>query len=157
MAPFKQTTLPAHYRGDQTFGRPSLYRPEYAELVIEDMAQGYSLTAFAGKIRVSVDTVYEWIKRHADFSEAVNRARPARTRAYETKLLGAASGAQAASAIFGLKNCCPDEWKEVRNVTHDVNVKVDTLSDAQLYAIASQKAGANGTVIDGEYSRTDTD
>ncbi|MHC2284290.1 hypothetical protein ACVIJW_000160 [Bradyrhizobium barranii subsp. barranii] len=35
MAPFKQTTLPAHYRGDQTFGRPSGYRPEYGDMLID--------------------------------------------------------------------------------------------------------------------------
>lgn len=158
MAPFPQTTLPAHLNPEKRRrGQPTAYRPEYCEMVIEDMAQGYSLTAFAGKIRVSRDTVYEWIKQHADFSDAVNRARPARTRAYETRLMAARSGAEAASAIFGLKNADPVEWREVRSVQHDVNVKVEQLTDAQLYAIASQKAGSNGTVIEGEYTKTETD
>lgn len=154
MAPFRQTTVPAHWRDERyTTGRPTLYRPEYCDLVIEDMAKGYSLTAFAGGIRVSVDTVYEWIKRHAEFSDAVNRARPARVRAYEARLLAAESGGAVAAAIFGLKNACPDEWKEVRSVQHDHTVRAEQLTDAQLHAIASQKAGANGTVIDGEYVR----
>src|SRR5262252_3316717 len=76
MRPFPQTTLPAHLKQPQ--GRPSEYREEYDQLVIEFMGQGFSLTAFAGHIRVARDTVYEWIKRHASFSDAVARARPAR-------------------------------------------------------------------------------
>ncbi|WP_370165747.1 terminase small subunit-like protein [Bradyrhizobium diazoefficiens] len=154
VAPFKQTTVPAHYRGDQTFGRPSEYRPEYCRAVIDFMAQGYSLTAFAGSIRVARDTVYRWIREHTDFSDAVSRARPARVTALERKLLLARKGAETSAAVFALKNADPEEWRDVRSVDHQHNVKVETLTDAQLYAIASQKAGAHGTVIDGEYTRT---
>jgi hypothetical protein len=157
MAPFARTTLPAHYNPDtgQTFGRPTEYRPEYCQLVIEKMGEGLSLTAFAGFIRVSRDTVYEWIKRHRDFSDAVSRARPARVLWLELKLLRAKKGAEFAAAALALKNAEPDEWRDVRSVQHDVNVKVETLTDAQLYAIASQKAGAHGTVIEGEFERTE--
>ena len=59
MAPFKQTTVPAHLK--HPGGRPSEYRPEYCEMVQEHMAKGKSLTAFAGSIKVSAFTVYEWI------------------------------------------------------------------------------------------------
>ena len=51
-------------------GRPSKYRPEYCEQLIDFMAEGYSFEAFAGKIRVNQDTLHEWVKRHPDFSEA---------------------------------------------------------------------------------------
>ncbi|MFK4515873.1 hypothetical protein ABIF20_003238 [Bradyrhizobium japonicum] len=155
MAPFKQTTLPAHYRGDQTFGRPSGYRPEYCDMVVEAMtSEGLSLTAFAGLIGVSRDAVYDWIRAHTDFSHAVSRARAGRVLYLERKLLRARKGAETSAAVFALKNAQPDEWRDVRAVDHQHNVKVETLTDAQLYAIASQKAGAHGTVIDGEYTRT---
>lgn len=153
MAPFPQTTLPAHVK--QPRGRPSEYRPEYAELVIEFMAQGFSLTAFAGHIRVARDTVYEWIKRHSDFSDAVSRARPARVTALEAKLLRSRKGAETSAAVFALKNADPTEWRDVRSVDHQHNVKVEQLSDAQLHEIAAGRAG-NGTVIETEYERTDT-
>ena len=59
MAPFKQVRLPAHLNPTKRGrGRPSGYRPEYCDLVIETMAQGHSLTAFAGLVRVGRETVY---------------------------------------------------------------------------------------------------
>ncbi|MBR0802853.1 hypothetical protein JQ636_04815 [Bradyrhizobium japonicum] len=155
MAPFKRTTIPAHYRNGQTFGRPSEYLPEYAQAVIDYMAQGYSLTAFAGSIRKSRDTVYQWVREHADFSDAVSRARSARVAALETKLLRARKGAETSAAVFALKNAEPEEWRDVRSVEHGHTLKVETLTDAQLYAIASSKASGNGTVIEAEYTRTD--
>jgi hypothetical protein len=145
--------MPAHLIDPAHIGRPTEYRDEYAPMVIEFMAKGYSLTAFAGHIRVAKSSVYEWVKRHSAFSDAVHRARAARITALETKLLTATRGAQAATSIFALKNADPEEWQEVRNVRHDHTVKLETLTDAQLYAIASQRAGPDGTVIEGEYTR----
>jgi hypothetical protein len=151
MAPFARTTLPAHYKGDQTFGRPTAYRPEYGDMLIEvTMREGISLAAFAGLIGVSKDTVYEWIKRHADFSDAVSRARPARLLFLERKLLRSRKGAETSAAMFGLKNADPEEWRDVKHTEHAHTLKVEQLTDAQLYAIASQKSRGNGTVIEGE-------
>jgi len=154
MRPFPQTTLPAHLKQPQ--GRPSEYREEYDQLVIEFMGQGFSLTAFAGHIRVARDTVYEWIKRHASFSDAVARARPARVAALEAKLLRSRKGAETSAAVFALKNADPEEWRDVRSVEHAHTLRAEQLTDAQLYAIAAGKAGAHGTVIDGEVVRSDT-
>ena len=144
--PFQQTTLPAHIR--KPMGRPTEYRPEYCERVIEFMSQGYSLTAFAGSIRVARDTVYEWIKAHRDFSDAVSRARPARVTALEAKLLRSRKGAETTAAIFALRNAAPDEWQDIKRTDHIHSLKpVETLTDAQLYAIAGQ----GSAVIDGDY------
>ncbi|MBR0741177.1 hypothetical protein JQ581_30020 [Bradyrhizobium liaoningense] len=156
MAPFKQTTIPARYTSGQTFGRPTSYKPEYCDMVIEAMKmEGISLTAFAGMIGVSKDTVYRWIREHADFSDAVARARPARVLWLERKLLRSRKGAETSAAMFALKNAEPDEWRDVRSVDHQHNVKVEQLTDAQLYAIAATKARGNGTVIEGEAVRLD--
>jgi transposase len=125
-------------------------------MVIEDMAQGYSLAAFAGKIGVGRDTIYRWVREHSAFSDAVNRASMGRQRAFESRLLTAEKGAQAAAAIFGLKNVAPEDWKEVREVKHDHTHALHRLTDAQLYDIAARKAG-QGNVIDGEAVRVETD
>jgi hypothetical protein len=153
MAPFKQTTVPAHLKPG--VGRPSEYRPEYCELVIERMAQGYSLTAFAGSIRVSKDAVYDWIKAHSEFSDAVSRARPARLTSLETKLLHSRKGAETTAAIFALRNADPDEWRDVKHQEHSHSVKVESLTDAQLYAIAAQKRVPDDGAIDVEFHRVD--
>jgi hypothetical protein len=150
MAPFPQTTVPAHYRER---GRPSEYLPEYCEAVIAFMAQGYSLTAFAGSIRVARDTVYEWIKAHSEFSDAVARARAARVQWLETKLLRSRKGAETSAAVFALKNADPTEWRDVKHTEHSHKLAVETLTDAQLFAIASGKHPGDASVIDADFER----
>jgi DNA-binding FadR family transcriptional regulator len=145
MAPFAQKRLLAHER--HPGGRPSAYKPEYCEAVIEAMASGISLTAFAGTIRVSRECLYNWMSEHSEFSDAVSRGRPARTLALERKLLSARYGAQASAAIFALKNADPNEWRDMRTVQHDHNHAIANLTDEQLLAIASGRA-SDVTVIE---------
>jgi hypothetical protein len=153
MAPFAQTTVPAHLR--HPGGRPSEYRQEYCEQVIHYMGRGYSLTAFAGSIKVARDTVYEWIKSHREFSDAVARARPARVAALETKLLISRKGAETSAAIFALKNADPTEWRDIKTTEHNHSVRIETLTDAQLFAIASGVSPADAGIIDAEFERVD--
>lgn len=51
-------------------GRPSLYKPEYCEQLIEHQASGLSFESFAGVIGVNRDTVYHWLTLHKPFSDA---------------------------------------------------------------------------------------
>lgn len=51
-------------------GRPTKYREEYCEKLIEHMARGRSIESFAGVVSVCKDTIYEWIKVHPKFSDA---------------------------------------------------------------------------------------
>ena len=55
-------------------GRPTLYRPEYCEQLIEHMGTGLSYEAFAGKLGVSKQTIYDWEKANPDFLDAKNIA-----------------------------------------------------------------------------------
>jgi transposase-like protein len=154
MAPFKQTTVPAHLRDpNYVFGRPSEYRSEFCEAVQEYMGQGYSLTAFAGHIRVARDTVYAWVKAHRDFSDAVARARSARITALEAKLLRSRKGAETTASIFALKNACPDEWRDVKHTEHTHALSPRTLTDQQLEAIAAGLSPADAGIIDGSATR----
>lgn len=50
--------------------RPTKFREKYCQMLIEHMKQGLSFDTFAGKIEVNPDSLYEWVKRHASFSEA---------------------------------------------------------------------------------------
>lgn len=56
-------------------GRPSLYKPEYCELLVEHMAQGFSFESFAAIVDTHRDTLYEWCKVHESFSDAKKRGR----------------------------------------------------------------------------------
>jgi hypothetical protein len=117
------------------------------------MAQGHSLTAFAGLVRVGRETVYGWISAHSEFSDAVSRARAARTLAGERKLMAATRGGEVAAAIFLLKNCDPSEWRDVKYQQHNHPVGYENLTDEQLNAIASGVSPADVGVIEGEFTR----
>ena len=54
-------------------GRPTKYKTEYCELLINHMAAGYSFLSFAGLIRVNQDSLYEWERVYPEFSESKKR------------------------------------------------------------------------------------
>lgn len=96
-------------------GRPTLYRPEYCESVVEFCGLGYSLTAYAGSLRVARDTIYEWAQEHQEFSDAVKKARAARIMSLEAGLMSSGvAGRNPTAYIFALKNASPEEWRDVQ-------------------------------------------
>lgn len=56
------------------FGRPTDYRPEYCEMVIEWGKLGKSKTWMAASLDVTKKTFYEWESKHPDFLNATTRA-----------------------------------------------------------------------------------
>jgi len=57
-------------------GRPTDYRPEYCQTVIEMGDEGCSVVEMAARIGVARSTLeYEWPRKHNDFSAALTRAR----------------------------------------------------------------------------------
>jgi hypothetical protein len=109
--------------------------------------------AFAGVIGVAQDTIYEWRKRHSEFSEACSRAHSARVLWWELKLGRSRKGAEVTASIFALKNAAPSEWRDVRHTEHSHKLAVETLSDVQLHAIASGKHPGDASVIDADFER----
>ena len=105
MAHFKRTRPKAHEReGYVRPGPPSQYRPEYCQRIIDYMGKGHTLTAFAGSIDVDKQTVYRWISKYPEFSEAADRAKAKQVCPWEEKLITADKGGEVAAAIFALKN-----------------------------------------------------
>ena len=99
-------------------GRPTKYDPKYCDEVIEFMAEGLSLTAFAGHLRVAKSTINEWMSNHPEFSDAVKIAQGCRTECLERGLLGSEVGPMVTARIFALKNAAPDEWSDKRQIDH---------------------------------------
>lgn len=58
----------------QTAGRPTKYKPEYCEAIVESLRQGNSLLQFAVSIGVVKSTLQEWKAEHPEFSAAYTRA-----------------------------------------------------------------------------------
>ena len=50
--------------------RPTKFKPEYCEELIEHMKEGLSFEAFAGKLEVSKQTLYNWCETNIEFQEA---------------------------------------------------------------------------------------
>lgn len=105
-------------------GRPSKYSEAYCDEVIDTMATGLSLTAFAGEIGVARSTINEWINEHPEFSEAVRIAKAKRTLALERDMLSAQSGPAVSARMFALKNADPEEWREKQHIEHSGNVDI---------------------------------
>ena len=95
-------------------GRPSLYRSEYCDEIIEFMATGLSVKAFAGKIGVSRDTIAQWSYVHADFSEALHAGKAKACHYWERLARRAGSCSKGAGNVaiimFALRNFGPDDW-----------------------------------------------
>lgn len=73
LAPTPQPAEPAAKRPPW---RPSKYRPEYCELVIEMGSKGFSVVEMAAEIGVARSTMEgEWTWKYQDFSEALEQAR----------------------------------------------------------------------------------
>lgn len=101
-------------------GRPSLYKEEYCQGVISHMSEGYTFESYAGVIGVNRDTLYHWRHEYPSFSDAVKAARQMQLRANEKMMRDIAMGrirnANATAAIFIMKNCHPDIWRDRREV-----------------------------------------
>lgn len=102
-------------------GRPTKYKPAYCNEVIETMALGLSLTAFAGEIGVARSTINEWIDNVPEFSEAVKIGKAKRTLALERQMLAMENGPAVTARIFALKNADPEEWREKQHIEHGVS------------------------------------
>ncbi len=87
--------------------------------------RGFSLTAYAGHIGVSRDTLSEWASVHPEFSAAVRTAKAMRARAWEQRACdvgenGGKGAGQAAMIMFMLKNHAPEEFKD--KLEHELTV-----------------------------------
>lgn len=109
---------------DNPVGRPSKYQDAYCVEVVDFLAEGHSMAAFAGHIGVNPDTTAEWEKVHPEFSDAVKRGRAKAVLWWEKKLMVGKASGEVTAAIFGLKNRAASEWRdkvdhELRGAGHD--------------------------------------
>ena len=119
------------------FGRPTLYKPEYCDMLISHMEKGFSFRSFAGVIRVDFDTLYEWDRTHRDFSDAKKIGHGLQL-VYDENMLDDLSrgnhgkSASSATHIFKMKNC--HKWVdkvESEVTTREIKINIDK-DDAEL-------------------------
>lgn len=122
-------------------GRPTSYKEEYCDRVIECLRSGLGLSSFAAEIGVCHDTLNEWAKVHPEFSAAKKVAMCAKTAAWERKaLLPKDDPARTSDAtiIFMLKNACPTEYKE----RHEEKERDDSIAARMLEGCSTETLSA---------------
>ena len=107
-------------------GRPSKYKPEFCEQVIEYGKEGMSLHEMALELDICYDTLNEWRKEKPEFSDAVKKALTYSQGWWERLGRTAASGYvnnfNATAYIFNKKNRFPADWRDKQEVAQTVNV-----------------------------------
>lgn len=115
-------------------GRHSSFKDAYCNEVIEYLAQGHSVTAFAGHIGAGRSTVYEWVEQFPEFAVSMKIGQAKATAFWEEILIKIAKEGKgnATAAIFGLKNRASDDWAD-RTLTEHTGkdggaIQVDSLT-----------------------------
>lgn len=93
---------------NKQLGRPTKYKPEYCQLLIDHMSQGFSFRSFGAIPGVCEDTLHEWCKVYPDFSESKKIGQLKQAHALESigikAMEGKIPGFNATAWIFFMKN-----------------------------------------------------
>lgn len=114
-------------------GRPTLYKPEYCQMLIDHMTEGYSFESFGGLITTTRDNLYHWCTIHEAFSYAKKIGR-LRQLQHDEKTLdmmskGMIQGGSAAALIFKMKNC--HKWTDKQEIQINAQDTEKLLLEAQ--------------------------
>lgn len=95
-------------------GRPTLYKPAYADEALNHLAEGYTLASFAGSIGAARQTVYDWADAHPEFLDAIKKGRAKGQAVWEKRLAAQAVAGEGntAAIIFAMKNLYQDDWSD---------------------------------------------
>ena len=67
-------------------GRPTKYKPEMCDLMIETFKEGHFIGSFCAKAGITRDTFHRWVRENKEFSDTYKAAREHGNEHY-TKLL----------------------------------------------------------------------
>jgi len=87
-------------------GRPTLYRRELCDRLVEAMSEGLSAEAAAAEIGVSARSLFNWQHQHPEFLQAIQEGRQRALLWWEKRALAMASGEPGNTQIvmLGLRN-----------------------------------------------------
>lgn len=130
-------------------GRPTDYRPEYCQQIVDFMSDGSHVIQFAAHVGVAKSTVYKWAEDNAEFSDALKRANSVSTAAwlkqYQLRAFGITKDGSDALLIHMLKKKdryeFGDENPEKKIEDTGANI-LDKLSSETLSAMAKDVANA---------------
>ena len=134
-------------------GRPSVYRPEYAEIARDCCAAGATNETLAERFTVSRRTVDRWIEGIPDFRDAVSDGRGIANGKVVSALFARAIGLEhkmvkvschngqpvtatytvevlpdVRACMFWLRNRLPEQWRENRPLANDTDLPTSAIS-----------------------------
>jgi len=138
--------------GDKTksarMGRPSKYKPEYCERLIEWMSQGKSFEAFGAEIDVTRDCLYKWCEQFPEFLYAKSKGKLKSLRYYEDLardyIQGVQPNPQGSMLMFllkcrfrefGYRDKFPDDPQETQVVVQNSSVDLSKQSTEKLVSL----------------------
>lgn len=126
--------------------RPTVYKSEYCQMLIDHLEKGYSFESFAGLVGVCKQTLYNWADEHQEFLDS-KKAGIEKARLFWEKegieglwTIEENEGSgkdqirrrkQINSTIwlFNMKNRFPKEWSDKKEIDHSVKDISVTISD----------------------------
>lgn len=128
-------------KGNRGGGRPTLYKPKYAEITRRMCAQGATRADLADRFGVTINTIVFWQLEHQEFSDSCKRGREAADDRVEQSFYERAVGytydsekllvvqgkvirepikehipPDPRAAEFWLRNRRPDRWKDTKQL-----------------------------------------
>ena len=87
-------------------GRPTIYRPELGQQLMQAMADGLSAEAAAAKIGIGARTLFMWQQQHPEFMQAIQEGRFRALLFWEERAIAIAHGkpGNAQLVTLALKN-----------------------------------------------------
>lgn len=109
-------------------GRPTKYRDEFCDLVVEMGKEGKSFCQMACAMDITEETLYQWKKSKPDFSESLKKARQHAQAWWEDHgqrgTIGQIDGFNSTSYVWQTKNRFPDAFRDKHEIEHSGEVEV---------------------------------
>lgn len=100
-------------------GRPTKYKKEYCQKLINHMAQGLSFESFAGLVDVDRSTIYYWEENYKEFYHAKKKGMEKCRLFWEKMGIGLSAGklknGQAGVWVYNMKCRFPKQWRDKEN------------------------------------------
>lgn len=128
-------------------GRPTKYKPDYAEALIAHMKEGRSFETFGALVGAGSSTLYLWCENQPEFMEAKNIGTILsmhwwEERMRETLITQDGIKFNTTGWIFTMKCRFPQFWSEKQEVSHviDDRREIKSLSNTELRQLFLESA-----------------
>lgn len=132
-------------------GRPSRFRRDFCDEIVEFCREGRSISEYADHIDVSRATLNNWAAQHAEFLEALSRAKAGALAwwARQARRVAEKGGGPGTSqvVVFALRNFGAEDYRDRRDAPLSIELPAITSARTAAEAIsAAARAFAAGQI-----------